>query len=462
MKTRISKSGKSTPATSVKGSSDLVLEQDHVRLLLLPQSAGSDSRICTLIHPATSKASQYHWCPRGGLYEFQKIAAPKTACRSWLLGPKTSDSSDRTAATTPNEYDGRSRNQLNGEKFNETDQHCASSEVETPGKAPCATPFGHSVKEADISIATSVDVLFFALPSLQTQILKNEKGRFLSMDDLFETAVESSSHLKYLLEQEPLHHKMETRIAAVCDSVDAGDEKMYRLNMDKLCLEVVAKARRMSFNGLPASMEARFVNKVLEMPMINFKREASSISTAATDVVSDTDSPSTSTGESLASIDTSVSNGSDGSNQTNMTVPDQSPPHTTSDSVKNLLRLRTALSFISSSYLSTSVACKIQSIIDSPSSPIDFKPLDEHLGYLEKLRAEALASRSLFNMSRKRTMIDDDEAIEAKAEKRRKKEEEEKRQKTGLTRGIKELKKVDVTGMKKMSDFFGKKPGQGR
>ncbi|KAL8670488.1 MAG: hypothetical protein Q9168_004970 [Polycauliona sp. 1 TL-2023] len=462
MKTRVSKSAKATAATSVKASSDPVLEQDPVKLVLLPQFAGSDSRICTLTHPSTSKASRYYWCPRGGLYEFKKIAAPKKECRSWLLGPKTPISSDGAAASIANGSDEHSASRSTLDDVAEGDQSCAVPEAETPSKALDAGPSGHCIKEASISIATSIDVLFLALPFLHAQISKSAKGLFLSMDDLFETALEGSSHLKYLLGQESLRQATEARIAAVCDNVDAGDEKMYRLNMDKLVLELVAKARRMSSHGLPASMEAKFVDKALEMPMTSLKREASSISTAATDLVSGTDSPSTSTLESQASIATSESIESESSNQTDVTVPDQSPPHTTPVNIKDLLRLRTALSFITSSYLSASLASSIQHIIDSPSSPIEFKPLNEHLAYLGKLRAEALASRSLSNMSRKRSMVEDEEAAESKAEKRRKKEEEEKRQKTGLTRGIRELKKVDLTGMKKMSDFFGKRPVQGK
>ncbi|KAI4254457.1 MAG: hypothetical protein L6R42_007183 [Xanthoria sp. 1 TBL-2021] len=458
MKTRVSRSAKPVQAGSVEALNDFILQQDPVKLVLLPQSAGPDSRICTLTHPSTSKASRYYWCPRGGLYEFQKVAAPRTACRSWLLGPKTSITSDRAAACTPTGLDPHSASQLTAEKVNETAQSCAAPEVEAPSKAPDAAPFGHTVKEADISIATSIDVLFFALPSLHTQTSKNAKGLFLSMDDLFDTAFEDSMHLKYLLVQDSLRQTVEARIAAVCDEVDAGDERMYRLNMDKLVLELVAKARRMSSSGLPRSMEAKFVDKALEAPVINLKRDASSISTAATETIPGMDSPSTSTGERHVSITISDSIGSDCSNQTNITVPDRSPPRNVQDHIKDLLRLRTALSFIMSSYLSTSLASAMQTILDSPSSPVDFKPLDEHLAYLGRLRAEALASRSLTNISRKRSMVDDDEAAEAKAEKRRKKEEEEKRQKAGLTKGIRELKKVDVTGMKKMSDFFGRKP----
>ncbi|KAL8648721.1 MAG: hypothetical protein Q9226_005880 [Calogaya cf. arnoldii] len=462
MKTRTSKSVKPAQAGSVQGSNDLTLGKDPVKLVLLPQTAGTDARICTLAHPSTSKASRYYWCPRSGLYELQKVVASRAACRSWLLGPKTSILSVTTATCTSNELDSHSVFQPTAGKLDEATQSCAVREVETPGIADSAAPFGHTVQEAGISIATSIDVLFFALPFLYIQTSRSVKALFLSLDDLFDTASESSIHLNYLLEQGSFRQQVEARMAAVCDYVETGDEKMYRLNMDKLVLELVAKAKRMSSNGLPASMETKFVEKALEMPMINLKREASSISQRATETASGLDSPSTSTGESQVSIATYESMESDCSNQTNITVPDHSPPNSAQDNIKELLRLRTALSFIMSSYLSTSLASATQTILGSPSSLINFKPLDEHLASLGRLRAEALASRSLSNISRKRGMVEDDEAAEAKAEKRRKKEDEEKRQKIGLTKGIRELKKVDVRGMKKMSDFFGKKPAQGK
>ena len=53
--------------------------------------------------------------------------------------------------------------------------------------------------------------------------------------------------------------------------------------------------------------------------------------------------------------------------------------------------------------------------------------------------------------------MEDDEAVEARAEKKRKREEEEKRKKSE-SRALKDLKKVNTKGMKKLSSFFTKKP----
>lgn len=52
-------------------------------------------------------------------------------------------------------------------------------------------------------------------------------------------------------------------------------------------------------------------------------------------------------------------------------------------------------------------------------------------------------------------MEEDEERVAEREEKKRRKEEEEKKKK-GEGRGIKALKKVDTSGMKKMSSFFVK------
>ncbi|AEO64255.1 uncharacterized protein THITE_2037220 [Thermothielavioides terrestris NRRL 8126] len=67
--------------------------------------------------------------------------------------------------------------------------------------------------------------------------------------------------------------------------------------------------------------------------------------------------------------------------------------------------------------------------------------------------SEAAAARST-DFSRKRAT---DEEEDERAEKRRKKEAEEKAKKANMSRGVRELMKVNTSGMKKMSDFFKKK-----
>jgi len=125
---------------------------------------------------------------------------------------------------------------------------------------------------------------------------------------------------------------------------------------------------------------------------------------------------------------------------------------TASDEVVRLQRLRVAFNFICSSCVAPAIAEVLKGALAKETELVDFAPLDEYLGKLAKLRQEAVASRSDF--SRKRAA---DEEEDERAEKRRKKEAEEKAKKANMSRGVKNLMKVNTTGMKKMSDFFKKK-----
>ena len=245
---------------------------------------------------------------------------------------------------------------------------------------------------------------------------------------------------------------------AVCDTVDARDEKMYRLSEEKLLSELVLKAESMVARGLPSTIEERFIRKALETPVLVLKREESTISeaNASQNDTGMSDSTISDTADSQISATTSESKTSATSAATEITIPDEpvSPSDTTS--LYHLLRLRTAISYILSSYIPLSISTTLETLLSSAQSPIDFAPINRHLADIAKIRAEALASRSLGDFSRKRSMYEEDDAVETRAEKKRREEEEVKRKKAGESRGIRDLKKVDTKGMKKMSDFFGK------
>ena len=247
------------------------------------------------------------------------------------------------------------------------------------------------------------------------------------------------------------------------DTVVGGDETMYRINLDKLLTELIIKAKNIVSSGFPATLEEKFIRRALEVPITGLKREESSLSETLN--VSQEDKSNT---ECVSS--------DHGSSQTNIVAADSAFTASTTTSnlsnsktydlsikvpnVEPLLRLRTALSYMISSYVSPPIESALNQKLASSSSPIDFKPLDAQLAHIANLRAQALASRSLADFSRKRSTNEDDEAAEARAEKKQKKEEEEKRRKAGETRGVRDLKNVDVSGMKKMSDFFAKGPSK--
>ncbi|EHL03220.1 hypothetical protein M7I_0734 [Glarea lozoyensis 74030] len=227
------------------------------------------------------------------------------------------------------------------------------------------------------------------------------------------------------------------------------------------------KAERMVMNGLTPSLEEKFVKKALDVPTpLVIVEEEVTKSTLSTPQAETPDTQSTTlSGESLATsfseASTAATSFSEESSITTTKVVIQpvEPSIEAPEGVADLLRLRTALSFICSKYLSPKISETIKSLANSSASAKDFTPLDNHLAHLAKLRQEALATRSLGDASRKRCFDDEDEEGngESRAEKKRKKEEEEKRKKAGESRGVKNLKKVNVSGMKKMSDFFKKK-----
>ena len=413
------------------------------KILILPKGASSEARICTLSHPRTLTPSRYYFDPDKGLYELVRVAAPKSTCQSWLVGRRTTlvDLREDTPPT-------KDEPELGGvQPIKETNGRPISD--------------GYTVKNTEMLIATPIDHLFTLLPSfIYTWSSKAPASQklFLSADDLLEKLSEKSKHFNRVSSHEQTRLAMEQRLRAVCDTVDAGDEKMYRLNDEKLLRELVLKAKTIVAKGVPASMEERFVRKALETPVMVVKHEEPSI-TDATMSQKETTTSDSITSEAVDSQASTVSvdsTASVSSTATDITVPEGAPPLTSTSELYHLLCLRTALSYIISSYIPPAIAQSLNALIASDKSPVDFRILNDHLANIAKMRAEALASRSFGDFSRKRSMYEDDDAAGTRAEIKRRKEEDEKKKKASESRGIKDLKKIDTRGMKKMSDFFGK------
>jgi hypothetical protein len=212
---------------------------------------------------------------------------------------------------------------------------------------------------------------------------------------------------------------------------------------------MIKKAEHMVKNGLPPSMEEKFVKSALEVPVMSIRREDSTLS-----AVSENSTPAADSQASTTAADAS-------SQTTDLTVPDNDTPSTptlqTPPEIPHLLRLRTALTYLTTAYLPPPLQSTITTLLSTSQTP-SFTPLTTHLSALAALKAEALALRSISdNMSRKRQFECDEDKIAEREEKKRKKEEEERKKKSE-GRGIKALKKVDTSGMKKMSAFFSVKP----
>lgn len=410
------------------------------KLFVLPKDTSSDSRIVTLENPANGAPSRYYFCPNKGFHEFTCIAAPRKECKSWLITPERAE---------------------NGAKEDSTEIEATKEEDNNANEGLGS---GYVASKADIFLATPIDILFLILPALAPKKVKGgEKQRFLAVEDHLDALASISRQWKELLAQYPsLKDMIEQRMISVCDTAAAGDETMYRLSNEKLASIMMKKAERMCAKGLPPSMEERFIKTVLNVPIMNIQRSDVVTSTTTTDPQTDsTEAPDTqsTTVPTLARTESSLSTTTTSDSQsTTLTSFTSTPEQTTKPSLEtppeipHLLRLRTSLTYLSTSYLLPSLRPAITSL-PTP----DFSPLDAHLSQLDKLRAEAQALRSISdNISRKRGFADDEGAAMEREEKKRKKEEEEKKKK-GESMAIKKLKKVDTRGMMKLSAFFTKK-----
>jgi hypothetical protein len=406
------------------------------RIFVLPEDITAEARIISLTNPRYVSKDRYIVCPERGFYEFKVVSAPKTTPRSWLLSHQKDE---------------------------------VLSEADNPADLNLSR--GYVTRTADLYVATPIDPLFFLLPVLSpaTKTVDPPKRLFLSSDDYFERVTSASPHLGSFIRRDEVLCLLEKRMQAVCETVEAGDETMYRLDEEMLLREVLEKAKKMAQRGLPASMEEKLVRKALEVPMLSITRDESSLqdledrdalptSLSETPDTQTTVSSTDSAASSFSQASTAATSFSEESANTAVVQNSKStsPKIIAPDGVADLLRLRVAFDFLCSNYITPHVAESLNKTLNATTSVVDFGPLNTHLAHLTKLRQEAAASRSLGDYSRKRS-VQDDEDVEIRAEKKRKMEEEEKRKKAGESLGVKRLKKVNISGMKKMSEFFKKK-----
>ena len=447
MKTRSKPSAAATPSDKLIEIQD---DSEPPKVLILPQSISKQACVITLAHPRNAIPTRYCHCPETGLYEFIKIASPKTAHHSLLITP-----SPRHAQVDAREHATASQNQRISIEDRENNKLINASKMEQSNLSK-----GYVSQSADLFVITPFDPLFLLLPVLyaDSSNKKSSKAKtlFQPADDIFEELSTGSKHFMKLFDDVKTRMVLEDRMKVVCDTVDAADETLYRLNTGKLLQELLDKAKRMVSSGLPPSMEEKFVQKALEAPVLCVRRQDTSTSEVLPDEVP-TRLPNSEANESQNSTLTTPS---ESSAITDITCPDAESQPTAFVGISSLLRLKTALDYLLSSYLPPNLSAELSSYLDSSDSSLDFSPLTKHLSHLITLRAEAIVARSLANVSMKRNLGDDDEAIETRVEKKRKKEEDEKRKKLGESKGVRDLKKVDTKGMRKLSDFFGGKKGK--
>ena len=159
-------------------------------------------------------------------------------------------------------------------------------------------------------------------------------------------------------------------MAAVCGTVDAGDELMYRLNLDKLLAILTQKCRAMVTNGLPASLEEARIRKVLEKPLASKLRDITEDEEALSTPMVDMDSqPIVASLRIEDSVTMDVMDGSltpmterpMGLTKLNIDAPEE---------IVDALRMQTAYAFIVASYIPAQVANLLDTkLTTSPLTP---------------------------------------------------------------------------------------------
>lgn len=421
--TRSATSSPAKKASSHHSNTESKEEREPLTHFILPRDTSDQARFLLLRHPRDASIQRFLFCPETGLYEFTKVTTSFSDSRSLFF------------------QGAEAEKDTNGSEVTSVQSN------ETFGA-------GYISKSAEIFVATPFDLAFLLIPLVLPAKAPSGRMLFQPLDDLFEQYVEDQKHLRYILENG--RDMITAAMSRFCDTMEAGDEEMFRPNEDKLLRLILTKVNHAIENGLPASMEEKFVTRALEAPILSVKREETVASlrsepsaTEENDSASDSfDSQSTSASSAPSAVFSETSVVSSISTVVSDTVPKE---------LVDLRKQSMVLGFILASYLPVSIGNRLKARLAAKDSPINFAPLEEHLQSLATLRAEALASRSIGDFARKRG-LDDEETADLRAEKKRKQEEEDRKKRMTESRGVRDLKKVNVSGMKKMSDFFGKKP----
>ncbi|KAI5815721.1 ribonuclease H2, subunit B [Pyronema omphalodes] len=378
------------------------------KVVLLPSTTSSETlKIFTLPHPRTKTLAKFVIHPTSGLHELTAVSTPSSQPKSWLI--TSEDSTDNST-----------------EWINE----------------------GQLISEGTLYIATPFDPLFLLIPLLLPESTKKQLSSYLPLQDLLDSLelLEQGSDFSALTALGNITHThISRRLQSICDSVDAGGEPAYRVSQDKVLKLLAKKCVKMAEN-LPSSLEEEYVKKPLVRPVTEVTLAKTTATTVEVkegvtkEVTERMDVSMTGVTEVTAKIE-----------ETKIAETQVTTQQTTDPVILQLLRLRVSFNFLSSLYIPTHITALLQVHL---STLHDFTKLDSYLEELKKLRTDAAAARQGdFSMKRRNA----DEEIDGRAEKKRKLEEEEKKKAKNVSRGVKELSKVNTRGMSKITGFFKKK-----
>ncbi|KIW93738.1 uncharacterized protein Z519_05053 [Cladophialophora bantiana CBS 173.52] len=401
------------------------LQREPLKHFILPRDISDQARFLLLRHPRDGSAQRFLFCPDKGLFHFSRISAPTMDPRSLLF---TACHPERLQTHLRRLQDECQRGLLLSK--------------------------GYISKSADFYTAAPFDLVFILVPLVLPGTADGGKALFQPIDDLLEQQTQDDKELRYLM----AHGRtmVENAMLMLCDTIEVGGQQMYRPSEEKTLRVIIQKVNNAVDRGLPASLQEKFVTRALEAPILSLKREEILGSTQTGPLPGDEDDFALDSLDSQSSA-TSTAQSAIFSEVSTTSSIRSVDPEPVSKELFELQKRRVVLDFILASYLPGPIAERLRARFAAQDSVINFAPLEDHLRSLDTLKAEALASRSMMDFSRKRG-LEDDEAAESRSEKKRKQEEEERKKKLGESRGVRELKKVNVSGMKKMNDFFPKKP----
>lgn len=398
------------------------------RVFLLPKATPDSPNftVISLPHPRTSAPTRFLLHPDTGLHEITKVAPTATAPRSWLLAGAPNDTGGKKA---PTDWLGD----------------------------------GQIIQDASLYVSTPVDPLFILLPRLLPEVTL--KAHFLPLDDVLDTFTATNddaedgadkSHWEAALKPGSVaRRQVEARIRVVCDTVDVDGEMAYRPSQEKVLALLVTKCEEMAKGGLPKSMEDAFVVKPLARPISEAQpqgEEGEEVGKEDDDVVMEETTRTTLVVVGKPSEEAKKDEETADEENTTPKPRNSLPP--VPKATIQLLRIRVASQFLSASYLSTHLSALL---VTALASAHDFTPLDAYLTELKRLRSEALSLRS-DDFSMKRSHDEDGEDTGAgKRQKKEEEEEAEKKRKKNVSRGVRDLGKVNTRGMAKMTSFFKKK-----
>lgn len=391
-------------------------DEQPPKLLIFPQNVSSEARFYSLPNPSNAQLCRYLYCPQTGFYELTTIGAKDPHQQSCLLVPEASESEGEAVAEEREE-----------------------NEALDPESS-------YVLERAQFLIATPLDAALLLMPLFEPANLSNESRPRMARtaEHLLDDLAAISEHMGLLLRYPSVRKLFESRLECVCDTMPAIEEVAYKPNPRMMMELLLTKATAVAEIAFPESLEDH-VQKQLEPPAVVVAMRESENQNQAVEgeAQSLSDLPPAIEKECGIAIETS---------QTKNHEQDWAA----SDKVIKQMRLKTAIEFVFSSYVRPQLKSYFNDLIAS-GDMVDLREVSAHLDKIEKLKAEALALRSLSsNIRRKRSAEVEDEAQERNAEKKRKKDEDEKKRKQE-TRAMKDLKKADTTGMKKLNSFFTKK-----